>query len=173
MLAAVFALMLQQTAPLPAATGQVVWETPAPVEAAEPVAAIDLPPIPNSARADPFGYERAECSPLIRARQESLEACQTRVRGILSAHLGAALPAGLMPAGAPDECRQEAAGDRYALQCGAPSRPDRPAVALEERSCETRPHAQPQGGVAWTEECRPASGRREEEGLSFRLGGKD
>lgn len=174
MLAVVFALMLQQTAPLPAAAGQVVWETPAPVEAAQPVTAVDLPPIPDSARADPWGYERAECSPLIRSSRESLEACQARVRVILAAHLGAALPAGLTPAGAPDECRQEAAGDRYALQCGAPARADRPTAVLEERNCETRPRAQPQGGVAWTEECRPASGAREDdEGLRIRLGGKD
>jgi len=173
MLAVVFAVMLQQTAPLPAATGQVVWETPAPVEAAHPVAAVDLPAIPDSARADPYGYERAECSPLIRARDESLEACQGRIRVILAAHLGAALPAGLTPAGAPDECRQEAAGDRYALQCGAPARADRPTAVLEERNCETRPRAQPQGGVAWTEECRPASGRREDDGLRLRVGGND
>ena len=45
MLAAVFAVILQQAAPLPAATGQVVWETPVPVEAAQPVPAAELPPI--------------------------------------------------------------------------------------------------------------------------------
>ena len=174
MLAVVLALMLQQTAPLPAAAGQVVWETPAPVAPAEPVAAVDIPAIPDSARADPYGYERAECSPLIRSRQESLEACQARVRVILAAHLGDALPAGLTPAGAPDECRQEAAGDRYALQCGTPARAARPTAVLEERSCETRPRVQPQGGVAWTEECRPATGvRQDDEGLRVRLGGKD
>lgn len=173
MLAVAFAVMLQQTAPLPAATGQVVWETPVPVEAAQP-AAVDLPPIPDSARADPWGYERAECSPLIRSSQETLEACQARVRVTLAAHLGSALPAGLAPAGATNDCRQEAAGDRYALQCGAPSRPQRPATVLEERSCETRPRAQAAGGVAWTEECRPASGRREDgDGLKVRLGGRD
>lgn len=174
MLAVVLALMLQQTPPLPAATGQVVWETPAPAEPADPVAAIEIPAIPDSARADPWGYERAECSPLIRSSQESLETCQARVRMILAAHLGAALPAGLAPAGAPNECRQEAAGDRYALQCGAPTRAARPTTVLEERSCETRPRVQPQGGVAWTEECRPASGVREDdEGLTVRLGGRD
>jgi hypothetical protein len=106
-------------------------------------------------------------------RQETLEACQSRVRVILAAHLGAALPAGLTPVGAPDDCRQEAAGDRYALQCGTPARADRPTAVLEERSCETRPRVQPQGGVAWTEECRPASGRREDDGLRLRIGGKD
>ncbi len=173
MLAVVIAVMLQQTAPLPAVAGQVVWETPVPVAAAEAVAAVDIPAIPDSARADPWGYERAECSPLIRSSQESLEACQARVRVILAAHLGAALPAGLTPVGAPDECRQEAVGERYALQCGAPARADRPTAVLEERRCETRPRVQPQGGVAWTEECRPASGRREDEGLRVRLGRND
>ncbi|MDP3656911.1 MAG: hypothetical protein Q8R45_08110 [Brevundimonas sp.] len=171
MLAVVFAMMLQQA--VPAASGQVVWETAAPVQPAAVVAAVDVPAIPDSARADPYGYERGECSPLIRRADESMEACQTRVRVILAAHLGAALPAGLAPAGAPDACRQEAAGDRYALQCGAAPRADRPTAALEERSCETRPRAQPQGGVAWTEECRPASGAREDDGLRVRLGGKD
>ncbi len=170
MLAVVFAVMLQQAAP--AATGQVVWQTPA---APEPVAAVaEAPPIPDSARADPWGYERAECSPLVRKATESMEACQSRVRTALAANLGEALPAGLAPAGAPEQCRQEAAGDRYALQCGAPSRPDRPTAALEERACETRPRVQPSGGVAWTEECRPASGRQDEdEGLRIRLGGRD
>lgn len=174
MLAVVFAVMLQQAAPLPVATDQVVWETPLPTAEAAPAALVDLPPIPDSARADPYGYERAECSPLIRRAEESLEACQQRVRVTLAAHLGAALPAGLAPTGTLDDCRQEAAGDRYAVQCGAPSRPDRAVAALEERNCETRPRAQPNGGVAWTEECRPASGRRSDgEGLSVRLGGRD
>lgn len=172
MLVFVFAVMLQQAVPV--APGQVVWETPAPVEPVAAVLAADLPPLPESARADPWGYERAECSPLIRSGQESLEACQARVRVVLAAHLGDALPAGLAPAGAPDECRQAAAGDRYALQCGAPPRAGRPTAVLEERTCETRPRAQAQGGVAWTEECRPAGGgRRAEEGLTLRLGGRD
>ena len=172
MLAVVFAVMLQQT--VPAVAGQVVWETPVPAEAATAAAITEIPAIPESARADPFGYERAECSPLIRKPLESMEACQQRVRLALAANLGTALPAGLAPAGAPDECRQEAAGDRYALQCGAPQRAERPTAVLEERTCETRPRAQPRGGVAWTEECRPAAGGREpDEGLRVRLGGRD
>ncbi|HEY0927199.1 hypothetical protein [Brevundimonas sp.] len=160
-------LILQQ-----AAGGQVVWSTPAePVAVVAPAAA---PPIPDWARTDPFGYERSECSPLIRAASESMESCQNRVRFALSANLGDALPAALRPAGAADNCRQEAAGDRYALQCGAPSRPDRPATAMQEQVCETRPQARQQGGVAWTEQCRPASGGRDnDDGLKFRLGGRD
>lgn len=171
MLAVILAVMLQQA--VPAATGQVVWETPAPPEPA--VATAEIPQIPDSARADPYGYERSECSPLIRKAEESMAACQSRVRIALAANLGDALPAGLAPTGAPAEaCRQEAAGDRYALQCGAPPRTDRPTAALEERSCESRPRVQPQGGVAWTEECRPASGNRPaDDGLRIRVGGRD
>jgi hypothetical protein len=168
MLAAAFVslLMLPQ-----AATGQVVWATP--VEPVPAVAPAAPPPIPDWARADPYGYERSECSPLIRAAAEPVEACQNRVRIALAANLGEALPTGLRPSGSLDNCRQEAAGDRYAVQCGAPSRSDRPATAMEERVCESRPQARQQGGVAWTEECRPASRRGEaEEGLKLRLGGR-
>jgi hypothetical protein len=165
MLAIVFAAALQQ-----AVAGQAVWETPAP----PPSAPVVIPPIPESARADPYGYERSECSPLIRKASETLESCQSRVRAALAANLGAALPAGLAPAGAPDQCRQEAAGDRYALQCGAPPRTVRAAATPQERTCETRPQARPQGGVAWTEECRPADGRAPtQDGLRIRLGDDD
>ena len=166
MLALVFAVILQQ-----AATGQVVWEeAPAPA----PVAPVAIPAIPDSARADPYGYERAECSPLIRKSTETMEACQARVRIALAANLGDALPPGLAPAGAPDDCRQEAAGDRYALQCGAPDRPARPVVSPQETTCSSRPRARPEGGVAWTEECRPADGRAPtQDGLKIRLGGND
>ncbi len=171
MLAIVFVVALQQ-----AATGQVVWASPPPPPpAVEAAAAADLPPLPDYARADPWGYERAECSPLIRKASETLETCQQRIRRTLSAHLGAALPAGLAPGDASENCRQEAAGDRYALQCGAPSRPDRPTAVLEERRCESRPRARPEGGVAWTEDCRPAGTVAEDgdEGLRIRLGGRD
>ena len=166
MLALVFAVMLQQ-----AATGQVVWEE---APAAPPVAPVAIPAIPDSARADPYGYERAECSPLIRKSTETMEACQARVRIALAANLGDALPPGLAPAGAPDDCRQAAAGDRYALQCGPPDRPVRPVVSPQETTCSSRPSARPGGGVAWTEDCRPADGRAPtQEGLKIRLGGND
>lgn len=156
-----------------AATGQVVWTTPPPpAEAAAPAAS--LPPLPDWARADPYGYERSECSPMIRSRDETMEACQSRVRVTLAAHLGAALPSGLAPVSNSDNCRQEAAGDRYALQCGTPARSGPASAAPQERVCETRPQAQARGGVAWTEECRPAGGRPEtDDGLRIRLGGKD
>jgi hypothetical protein len=170
MLAIVFAVILQQAAPPPAATGQVVWEEPAPPPAA--AAPVEIPAIPDSARADPSGYERAECSPLIRKASESMEACQARVRAALAANLGDALPPGLAPAGAPDECRLAAAGDRYAVQCGAPDRPARADVRPREQICESRPRARSEGGVAWTEECRPADGSQPtEDGLKIKLFG--
>jgi hypothetical protein len=161
------ALMLQDAA----AGGQVVWSTPAPAEA--PVAAA-APPIPDWARADPYGYERSECSPLIRSKDETLEACQSRVRTALAANLGDALPAGLRPADVARNCRQEQTGDGYDMQCSTPVRMSGATGAPQERVCETRPQAQPRGGVAWSEECRPATGERErDEGLRIRLGGDD
>jgi hypothetical protein len=167
MLAVIAAVILQQ-----AATSQVVWETPAP--APPPAIPAAAPAIPDWARTDPYGYERSECSPLLRAASESLEACQARVRNALAANLGDDLPAGLASANAADNCRQEAAGDRYALQCGAPSRAGPASSRLVERTCETRPRVQPQGGVAWSEECRPADGDKPaEDGLRIRLGGDD
>ena len=55
------------------------------------------PLLPEEARADPFGYERAECSPLTRSRTETLETCQLRVRRTLTAVLGDAVPDALKP----------------------------------------------------------------------------
>ncbi|RZJ05841.1 MAG: hypothetical protein EON89_02605 [Brevundimonas sp.] len=166
LIALVAALLLQQTPAQPT----IVWSTP--VEAPPAAPATPPPPIPDWARADPFGYERSECSPLIRKAEESQDACQARVRTALAANLGAALPDGLKPAGATTgECRQTAAGDRYALQCGTPARPDRPVAASPERTCETRPQAQPGGGVVWQETCRPADGSAPaDEGLRVRIG---
>ncbi|GAA0618706.1 hypothetical protein GCM10009422_12630 [Brevundimonas kwangchunensis] len=170
MLAAVFAsvLVMQQ-----AASGQVVWNAPAPTEPETP--AIAAPPIPDWARNDPYGYERSECSPLIRKADETMEACQSRVRFALAANLGDALPAGLSGGGAAENCRQEAAGDRYALQCGAPSRSAPTGPVLQERACETRPQARAQGGVAWQQDCRPTGAQPDnrDEGLRFRIGGND
>ena len=167
--AAVFSLLLTPQA----ATGQVAWGAPVAPPAAAPPPAQGFS-LPEQARRDPFGYERAQCHPLIRPTDEPLETCQTRVRVALYADLGDSLPAALRPTGAPDTCRREAAGDRYAVQCGAPSRPDRPALAMEERVCETRPQAREQGGVVWTEDCRTASPRRaDDRRLSLRFGDRD
>ncbi|WP_374515083.1 hypothetical protein [Brevundimonas sp.] len=171
MLAAVIALLLQQASP--AAAEQVVWSEP-PTNVAPALAETPPPPIPDSARTDPYGYERAQCSPLIRNADESLETCQARVRTVLAAHLGDALPTGLTQGQATEACRPEAEGDRYSLQCGAPSRSGPASAVLDERVCETRPRAQPGGGVAWEEQCRPASRRDDKnEGLTLRWGDRD
>lgn len=168
MLALVAAVILQQ-----AATGQVVWQAPPPPAPIVPEAPA-APALPDWARADPYGYERSECSPLIRKANETQEACQARVRAALALDLGTDLPPGLAGGDPAEHCRQEAAGDRYALQCGAPGRSVASGPRLVDRTCETRPRAQAQGGVAWVEECRPADGSPEpEDGLKIRLGGDD
>ncbi len=103
-----------------------------------------------------------------------MEACQARVRAALALDLGADLPPGLAGGAAAEQCRQEAAGDRYALQCGAPGRSVASGPRLVDRACETRPRVQPEGGVVWVEECRPADGSKPpEDGLRIRLGGDD
>ncbi|MBA4804267.1 MAG: hypothetical protein H2038_06425 [Brevundimonas sp.] len=171
MLAAVIALLLlPQTAP--AATGQVVWSEPPP-PAAEAPAAPAPPPIPDSARTDPYGYERAQCNPMIRGADESLEACQSRVRSVLAAHLGAALPAGLAPEAAADSCRQEAGDDGYGLECARRGRSVPAGPQLRERTCTTRPRVTDGGGVAFREECTVNDQEERDEGLRIRLGGED
>src|SRR5688572_6780119 len=102
--AAIAAVILQQ-----AAAGQVVWQAPAPPEPVAVETPAAVPTIPDWARTDPYGYERSECSPLLRKAEESMEACQARVRTALAANLGDAMPVGLAPANAADQCRQEAA----------------------------------------------------------------
>jgi len=171
MLAVIAAVILQQ-----AAAGPAVWQEPAspPPPIVEAPSAPAAPALPDWARADPYGYERSECSPLMRKANESLEACQARVRAALALDLGDALQAGMAGGDPADQCRQEAAGDRYALQCGAPSRAGISTPRLVDRTCETRPRAQREGGVLWVEECRPADGSEPpEEGLRLRLGGED
>ena len=170
MLAIFLAAVLQQ-----AATGQVVWETPLPPPApAEAEAPADIPAIPDYARADPFGYERAECSPLVRKAEESMDACQQRVRVALAANLGPALPAGLAPsAAAAENCRPGAEGDRYALQCGAPTRSVPPAPDLRVRTCTTRPSVTERGAVSFQETCTVGGEDVRDEGLRVRLGGRD
>ena len=148
----------------------VVWETPAPPAGVEPVerpAPIsDLPPW---ALADPFGWERSQCSPLV--TREPLDVCQTRVRADLSAALGDRLPPGLRPAGEPVPCLATPGDDgKYPVQCGAPERQAAAAVTPTIPNC--RPRAQRQGGsVAFTTDCR--SDGADAGGLTVRLGGRD
>ena len=171
MIAVVFAIILQQAAPNASAPGQVQWTTPIAPPVQAPAA--PRPALPEAARADPYGYERAECSPYVRPSSETLEACQFRIRSALAADLGAGLPDGLKPAADREQCRPDPQTGGFALNCNSarsvPAGPD-----LTERRCETRPTRLPQGGVAYTENCtstRP--GEEESQGLRIRLGGDD
>lgn len=150
-----------------AAAGTIAWSEPAPVVEAAPVA--PPPPLPAWALADPFAWERAQCSPLIR-KDATMEACQARVRTDLAANLGDALPAALRPA-AVQECRRTEGG--YAVDCGAPERPGRSEPVLREQDCGTRMVRQREGGAAFTSDCRPVTGEERDQGLRIRLGRND
>lgn len=163
------AMLSPQDPPAPTA-GAVTWTDEAPA-ASEPAA--PPPPIPDSARADPYGYERAECSPLIRSAGETMEACQARVRMALAANLGTDLPEGMAPGMKDEECRREAAGDRYALQCDAPTRSAPLVPRLADQQCRSQPRRQPNGAVVWEETCRSDGREPEREGLRSKLWGDD
>ena len=160
-----FALVLQQAAP------GVVWsdDPPAPVE--EVAVAAPVPNLPAHALADPYGWERSQCSPFIR-KDEPLEHCQARVRAALAAVLGDRLPEGLRPSAALENCTPGTAANGYAMQCGP-----RPVAAMGaptplEKVCDNRPQRTPSGAIAFNSECRPATGEaREADGLRIRLGG--
>lgn len=169
MFSAVFAALILQQAP-PA--GAVVWEEPgAPEVAVIATEPAQTPQLPEWALADPFAWERSQCSPLVR-RDATLQACQTRVRSDLAANLGDALPPALKPVPLAGGCSPTSGDTGYAVECGPRQRPDRPVATSSERICETRPQRQGSGAVAWTEVCRPASGQEpEEEGLRIKLFG--
>ena len=150
-----------------AAAGTIAWSEPAPVVAEAPAA--PPPSLPAWALADPFGWERAQCSPMIR-KDATLEACQSRVRTDLAANLGDALPAALRPTAVQDCRRTE---DGYAVDCGAPERPGRASPVLREQDCGTRMVRQREGGAAFTSDCRPVAVEERDEGLRIRLGGND
>jgi len=159
-----FALLSQDPA-----AGTIAWTQPAQPEPVPAPVAV-RPVLPQWALDDPFAWERAQCSPLLR-KDPTLEACQVRVRADLAASLGDALPAALQPASL-ENCRRTDEG--FAVTCGAPSRPDRPLPVLREQDCRTRMTRQGEGGPGWTSDCRPAPGEeRRGDGLSIRLGAED
>lgn len=174
MLTAVLAaLLLQQATPV----RPIVWETPvAPepaVEAEAPTALSAAPTLPAWALADPFAWERSQCSPLIR-REPTMEICQARVRADLAASLGADLPPGLAPSALPEACVPvETGSGAYAVTCKPPERAGAAPPAPREQVCESRPQRLPNGGMSFASNCRPASGESSKDGLSFRLGGRD
>lgn len=121
--------------------------------------------LPDWARENPFGYERAECSPMIRG-EEPLSACQARVRSLLLAELGEDLPAALRPA-AVENCRPSDTGG--GVVCGPQRRAARSdGPVLVEQDCSNRVTRE-----GFSSECRPV-GQGEERGVSITLfGGKD
>mgnify|MGYP002652497433 CR=1 FL=1 len=96
MIAAAFALLiLQQIAPT------VVWDAPAPEAVVETPAPPPEHNVPAWGLADPFGFERARCSPLVRG-QKSMAECQTEVReqlAKLADSLQPTEPGGVSPLG--------------------------------------------------------------------------
>jgi len=167
----VAALMLQQAA------GMISWNpppAPAPdtvVEVATPATALPAPTIPDWGLADPFAWERSQCSPMIR-KDASMELCQARVRTDLAAALGDKLPAGLQPGGV-EGCRQVSNGaGGYELTCTPPRREMAASAAPVAEVCEERPSATGSGGVNFERRCTPATGPAPaRDGLTFKLGG--
>ena len=155
------AMVLQQAA---------VWETPAPAPEAQRVEpAAPVSDLPASALADPFGWERSQCSPLV--SREPLDICQARVRTELSAALGDRLPAGLRPEGEPVPCLATPGDDgAYPVQCGTPERQGAATATPPVPECRPRPQRQG-GSVAFVTDCRAENAS--DRGLSFRLFGKD
>ncbi|WP_295173522.1 hypothetical protein [uncultured Brevundimonas sp.] len=162
MIAAAFALLiLQQTAPT------VVWDAPAPEAVVETPAPPPAHNVPAWGLADPFGFERARCSPLVRG-QTSMAECQTEVREQLAIAMGSNLPEALRPSGMAGDCqmiRATAGGSDYAVQCGPQSRVAAAPSSLREMDCRPRPV---QGG--FSSECRPGDGA-DKKGLSLILWG--
>ena len=162
MIAAAFAiLLLQQTAPT------VVWETPAAAPTAAPPEPAASHSVPAWGLADPFGFERARCSPLVRG-DTPMQTCQAEVRAQLALAMGPDLPEALRPSGMAGDCQMmqaSAGGSSYAVQCGPQSRTANAPSGLREMDCRPRPT---QGG--FTSECRPVDGA-DKKGLSLTLWG--
>ena len=149
------------------ATGFVAWTEPVP--AALPVAeTVARPDLPDWAIADPFGWERSQCSPLVRG-EEPIEACQSRVRADLAVVLGDRLPAGLRPSDTPTPClaTPDATG-AFPVECREPERRVAPSNPIQDQVCESRLRREG-GAVAFVTECRPAGTYAERRGLSFRI----
>ncbi len=157
----------QDPAGMGVSSPDIVWSDPTPETPAAP------PPLPESALADPYGYERSQCSPFLRDLGESLEACQARVREALSAHLGDALPADLAIQRQAADCRPRLEGQR-ALECDRPRRPAAIVSAPAVQNCRVIPQRQGDDRVIWNEVCKTDTPRRDnDDGLRLRLFGRD
>lgn len=160
------ALMLQQAA------GMISWNPPIEPDPGAPAATPAAPAVvlPDWALADPFAWERSQCSPMIR-KDPSLDLCQARVRTDLAAALGDKLPPALAPEGI-EGCRQvtNPAGG-YVLTCAPVRREMSGGVAPVAEVCEDRPTATAGGAVSFERRCTPAAGPAPQDGLRFKLGG--
>ena len=154
MIAAAFALLLlQQTAPT------VVWETPtaAPATAPAPPEPAASHSVPAWGLADPFGFERARCSPLVRG-DTPMQACQAEVRAQLAVAMGPNLPEALRPTGMAGDCQMmqaSAGGSAYAVQCGPQSRTINAPSGLREMDVRAR-EASVRNAGPWTVRTRRA-----------------
>ena len=148
----------------------VVWEQPAMEASQAPAVRSTSPAVPTWALADPFGYERARCSPMVRG-DISLDACQLQVRSALAEAMGDDLPDALRPHGMAGDCQMVqviAGGSDYGLQWGDRNRDVVASATPREVDCRPRPE---RGG--FTSECRPANSLNSN-GLKLRLwGGED
>ncbi|MBB5746622.1 hypothetical protein GGR13_002226 [Brevundimonas variabilis] len=145
---ALVAFVLQQT------SGGVVWDPQPDLRPdAEPPRAA-APTLPDWAIADPFAWERSQCSSLVRGAV-SLGACQARVRTELAANLGDALPPALKPTGLEGECLPtDNAATGFAVSC-APQRRERAVVFAPRSACvKTVPSAP---AKVWSPGSRPAA----------------
>lgn len=165
LVAVIAAIALQQAA------GSIAWDSPVlPAETA-PEAPAASPPaaaLPDWARADPFAWERAQCSPMVR-KEDTMEACQVRVRSELALALGDRLPPALAPSGV-EACRQvanEAGG--FELTCAPVQRSLNATPAPVAEICEDRPVRNANGAVTFGRECRPASGPADRSGVGFTI----
>lgn len=159
-----FAVVVQQGTGL-----GVVWETPGELQPTMEQA-VTMSDLSAWALDDPFGWERSQCSPLVRT-EPSTDVCQVGVREALSSALGDRLPPGLRTSGEPVPCLAKPDADgAYPVRCGVESREAAEAVVPQEPICDTRPTRQ---GVVFPSECRPANARDERGGVSFKLFDRD
>ena len=149
----------------------IVWEPPAPDVPAEAPAPAPRHTVPDWGVADPFGFERARCNPVIRG-DKPLEVCQAEVRTQLALALGDRLPDALRPVGMADNCqmrRNEADGAAYAVLCAPRPRSSIVSPPPQEMDCRSRPA---NNGGGFTSECRPINAP-EAKGASLKLWSSD
>jgi hypothetical protein len=155
------ALAVQQVA------GGATWNEASP-DATPVIQAAARPDLPDWAIADPFGWERSQCSPLVRG-DEPMAGCQSRIRADLAIVLGDRLPAGLRPSDTPTPCLATPdANGAFPVECREPERRVAASNPIQDQVCESRPRREG-GAVAFVTECRPAGEASERRGLSFRI----